>query len=155
MCAYQRPVIAPLKPLPWPCGECGSPSWSVCAWCLRWSATHDMTGPWTDIEPNAANVYSTDLCVWNERCVSRRWKPSVTPKPVIAYMMARAASALQSTQLVPAASTIATDQADHRQDDAGQVRVAMGRAHLSSSAWTSGAAAGTGVAGGVVALMVP
>ena len=32
-------------------GECGSPSWSEKAWCLRWSATHEMTGPSIATEP--------------------------------------------------------------------------------------------------------
>ena len=53
-------------------GECGSPSSSVWAWCLRWSATQLMTGPWTAIEPAAAKKYSTGLEVRNERWVSIR-----------------------------------------------------------------------------------
>ena len=61
MCAYQRPVTAPLKPLPCPWGVCGSPSWSVWAWCLRWSATQFMTGPSTAIDPTMARKYSTGL----------------------------------------------------------------------------------------------
>ena len=61
MCAYQRPVTAPLKPLPWPWGVCGSPSWSVWAWCLRWSATQFMTGPCTAIDPTIASEYCTGL----------------------------------------------------------------------------------------------
>jgi hypothetical protein len=30
-------------------------------------------------EPRIASVYSTGLNVWNDRWVSSRWKPSVTP----------------------------------------------------------------------------
>ena len=32
------------QPSPPACGLCGSPSWSVNAWCLRWSATQSMHG---------------------------------------------------------------------------------------------------------------
>src|SRR4029450_4459286 len=46
------------------CGECGSPSSSACAWCLRWSATQSMTGPWTDIEPAIAKPHSIGFGVW-------------------------------------------------------------------------------------------
>jgi hypothetical protein len=57
-CANHRP----LRPEPWPtCGLCGSPSSSVWAWCLRWSATQAIAGPWTAIEPMMAQKYSTGL----------------------------------------------------------------------------------------------
>ena len=107
MCAYQRPLTAPLKPLPCPCGECGSPSWSVNAWCLRWSATHEMTGPCTATEPRIAQAYCTGLYVANDRCVSMRWKPTVTPSPVATYMTSISARSLQSTSVFQS-STIAT-----------------------------------------------
>ena len=45
-----------------------------------------MTGPWTAIEPAAAKKYSTGLEVRNERWVSMRWKPTVTPRPVSRYI---------------------------------------------------------------------
>jgi len=45
---------------------------SVWAWCLRWSATQEITGPWTAIDPSRANVYSSGLGVRKERWVSRR-----------------------------------------------------------------------------------
>ena len=71
--ACSSPRTAPLIPAPAPTwGECGSPSSSVWAWCLRWSATQLMTGPWTAIEPAAAKKYSTGLEVLNERWVSIR-----------------------------------------------------------------------------------
>ena len=74
------PRTAPTTPLPRPTwGLCGSPSSSVCAWCLRWSATQLMTGPCTAIDPSTAKVYSTGFETWKERCVSSRWKPTVTP----------------------------------------------------------------------------
>src|SRR5439155_84869 len=73
MCAKNRPRSAPRRPDPWPTwGECGSPSTSVWAWCLRWSATQLMTGPWTDIVPSTASAYSIHLWVWKARWVSRR-----------------------------------------------------------------------------------
>src|SRR5918911_1087555 len=50
-----------------------------------------MTGPCTAIDPATANRYSTGFEVRNERCVSMRWKPTVTPKPVITYMEKRTA----------------------------------------------------------------
>ena len=62
MCAWNRPLSAPIQPSPnWTCGECGSPSSSACAWCLRWSATQSMTGPCTDIDPAIAKPYSIGL----------------------------------------------------------------------------------------------
>src|SRR3954470_11821316 len=56
-----------------------------------------MTGPCTDIEPSAAKRYSTGLEVWNDRCVSIRWKPTVTPKPVRKYMTPSATRSCQPT----------------------------------------------------------
>jgi hypothetical protein len=43
------------------------------------------------MDPAAANRYSTGLEVRNERWVSMRWKPTVTPKPVTTYMTASSA----------------------------------------------------------------
>ena len=60
-------------------GECGSPSRSENAWCLRWSATHAVTGPSIAAEPSAANTPRSHGVVLNDRCVNRRWKPTVTP----------------------------------------------------------------------------
>ena len=75
--SISQPVWAcqsPARPEPWPtCGECGSPSSSACAWCLRWSATQSITEPWRPIEPRTANVYSVGLWVRKLRCVSSRW----------------------------------------------------------------------------------
>ena len=39
------------------------------------------------------------LETWNDRCVSRRWKPTVTPKPVTRYITARIARSVQETKL--------------------------------------------------------
>ena len=92
MCECQRPVSTPRTPSPaCVCGLCGSPSSSVKVWCLRWSATQWMTAPWTDIEPRIANVARTHGFASNERWVSIRWKPIVTPNPTATYMTARIA----------------------------------------------------------------
>ena len=85
-CAWKSPRSTPMMPSPTRCGECGSPSSSECAWCLRWSATQWTTGPWTAIWPSPANVYSSQRFVANDRWVNSRWKPTVMPKPVSRYM---------------------------------------------------------------------
>src|SRR5215217_7562112 len=80
--------MAPLQPLPCPtCGLCGSPSWSENAWCLRWSATQEMTGPSMAAEPSTANVVRTHVLVLKLRWVSSRCRPTVTPRPVSMYMI--------------------------------------------------------------------
>ena len=56
---------------------------SANAWCLRWSATHAMTGPSMAADPKMANIPLTQFLVLNARWVSRRWKPTVIPSPVI------------------------------------------------------------------------
>ncbi len=49
--------MAPSTPAPKPtCGECGSPSTSEYAWCLRWSETHCETGPCVVIAPRIAST---------------------------------------------------------------------------------------------------
>ncbi len=54
--AWKRPRRAPLQPWPWSTwGLCGSPSLSEKAWCLRWSATQEMTGPSIAAEPRIAS----------------------------------------------------------------------------------------------------
>src|SRR3954452_22519599 len=99
-CAWARPLSAPLRPTPWStCGECGSPSWSENAWCLRWSATHEITGPSIAAEPRIASVARTALPVLNARCVKRRWKPTVMPRPVATYMIANTIRSLQPSSL--------------------------------------------------------
>ena len=50
-----------------------------------------MTAPWTDIEPRMASVARSHGFASNERWVSMRWKPIVTPKPTSTYMTARIA----------------------------------------------------------------
>src|SRR4051795_9120463 len=87
-------------PSPWPtCGLWGSPSTSVWAWCLRWSATQAITDPWTAIDPRVAKRYSVGLCVRNERWVRRRWYPTVIPVAVSRYITARMARAVGLTRL--------------------------------------------------------
>src|SRR5215211_2113233 len=99
MCACPSPRSAPRQPPSWPAwGECGSPSWSENAWCLRWSATHEMTGPSIAADPSAPNVARSHGLVWKLRCVSSRWKPTVTPIPVRKYMIASTARSLQCSQ---------------------------------------------------------
>ena len=99
MCECQSPVSTPRTPSPeWVCGLCGSPSSSVNVWCLRWSATQWITAPWTDIEPRIANVARSHGFASNERCVSMRWKPIVTPSPMATYMTARIARSSQVTK---------------------------------------------------------
>ena len=74
MCAWKKPFSAPqavgAKPA-W--GECGSPSWSESAWCLRWSVTHCVTGPCSVIEPRIAKVARTVPVVSKLRWVNSRW----------------------------------------------------------------------------------
>src|SRR3954449_348189 len=99
-CAWNRPLSAPLRPASWSTwGECGSPSWSENAWCLRWSATHEITGPSIAAEPRIASVARTALPVLNARCVNRRWKPTVMPRPVATYMIANTIRSLQPSSL--------------------------------------------------------
>ncbi len=85
--------------MPWStCGLCGSPSTSENAWCLRWSATHEMTGPSIAAEPRIASVARTPFLVLNARWVSRRWNPTVTPSPVAAYMITNTTRSLQNNR---------------------------------------------------------
>ncbi len=70
-------------PPPWPTwGLCGSPSSSEKAWCLRWSATQEITGPSIAAEPRAAKTPRSAGLVLKLRWVKRRWKPTVIPRPV-------------------------------------------------------------------------
>ena len=95
-CAWKRPLSAPRTPPPWPtCGLWGSPSLSEKAWCLRWSATQAVTGPSIAIEPMIASPPWTQGLALNARCVRWRWKPTVTPRPVIRYMIRKTATSLQ------------------------------------------------------------
>src|SRR3954462_9943179 len=99
-CAWASPARAPLRPPACPtCGLCGSPSLSENAWCLRWSATHEITGPSIAAEPRIASVARTALPGLNARCVKRRWKPTVMPRPVATYMIANTIRSLQPSSL--------------------------------------------------------
>src|SRR3954454_1161570 len=94
--ACASPRSAPRQLPPWStCGLCGSPGWSEKAWCLRWSATHEMTGPSIAIDPSAASVARTALPVLNDRWVKSRWNPTVIPSPVEMYMIANTIRSLQ------------------------------------------------------------
>ena len=46
-----------------------------------------MTGPSIAAEPRTVNNPRTNGVVLNARCVSIRWKPTVTPSPVSTYMI--------------------------------------------------------------------
>src|SRR3954470_8305431 len=75
--ACSSPRSAPRQPPSCPAwGECGSPSWSEKAWCLRWSATQEITGPSIAAEPRIANVVRTHVLVWKLRWVVRRGRPA-------------------------------------------------------------------------------
>ena len=63
-------------------GLWGSPSLSEKAWCLRWSATQEITGPSIAAEPRAPITARTAGPVLKLRWVKRRWKPTVMPRPV-------------------------------------------------------------------------
>ena len=62
---------------------------------MRWSATQEITGPSIAAEPSIASAARTGRLVAKARCVRRRWKPTVTPKPVAAYMIANTITSLQ------------------------------------------------------------
>ena len=63
-------------------GAVGAPSSSVKAWCLRWSATQEMTGPSIAAEPRMASRPCSQGLALKLRWVRWRWKPTVTPSPV-------------------------------------------------------------------------
>ena len=78
--AWTKPFTDRPGPSPWPtCGECGSPSLSESAWCLRWSVTHCVTGPCIVMQPRIANVDFSTGPVSKPLCVKKRWKPIVVP----------------------------------------------------------------------------
>ena len=88
-CACHRPLTTPFHPGPNPWwGECGSPSLSESAWCLRWSVTHCVTGPWQAIEPRIAQTAVMKRVVLKARCENSLWKPMVMPSPHATYMTA-------------------------------------------------------------------
>ena len=75
--------MAPLQPWPWSTwGLCGSPSSSEKAWCLRWSATQEITGPSIAAEPRIASRPCSHVFALKLRWVRWRWKPTVIPSPV-------------------------------------------------------------------------
>ena len=79
-CAWNRPRSVPRSPPPWStCGLCGSPSSSANAWCLRWSATHEITGPSIAADPTPRGP--AHAAVSKLRWVSRRWKPDRHAEP--------------------------------------------------------------------------
>ena len=138
-CACSSPRSAPDQPTPWStCGLWGSPSWSENAWCLRWSATHEITGPSIAAEPRMANTARVRGPVVNARCVSRRWKPTVTPSPVAAYMIANTIRSFQ-----PSHSPASCQQTMPRQTIGRTVMVpVMIRSRVSCSAGSTSSARG-------------
>ena len=50
-------------------------------WCLRWVATHSITGPSTAIEPSAASTARTVRLVLKLRWVNSRWIADRDPDP--------------------------------------------------------------------------
>ncbi len=56
MWACQKPLASAVIDVPNSQGECGSPSRSEKAWCLRWSATQPMTGPCMAMLPVTASA---------------------------------------------------------------------------------------------------
>jgi hypothetical protein len=62
---------------------------------LRWSATHEIAGPSIAAEPRTVKMPRTTGVVLKARCVSIRWKPTVTPRPVSTYMIAKTKMSFQ------------------------------------------------------------
>src|ERR1700722_15849658 len=82
-CAQTSPLASAFALSPYRQGECGSPSLSLYLWCLRWSATQVMTGPWIARLPATASATRRPDLALNELCVKYRWKPMVMPSPEI------------------------------------------------------------------------
>ena len=72
---------------------------------------------------------SSHGCVWNERCVSRRWKPTVTPSPVITYMPTQDRQVGRVDRLVPQQHD-RDEHARERDHDAEQVRETLCAGHV-------------------------
>jgi hypothetical protein len=56
----------------------GLPSMSVRARCLRREETQLTTAPWAALDPSTPRRASIQQGVAKDRCVSRRWNPTVT-----------------------------------------------------------------------------
>ena len=69
----------------------------------------------------AANRYSTGLLVANERWVSRRWKPIVTPKPVMQVHDAEEDEVMRAHAVAPEEGD-GGEEGDERDDDGEQIR---------------------------------
>ncbi len=82
VCAQARPLSRPQVLLPKRHGECGSPSASLNAWCLRWSATQRMTGPSSASDPATARKIFSGRLVLKDWWVKNRWNPTVMPNPL-------------------------------------------------------------------------
>ena len=98
------------------------------AWCLRWSATQSTIGPCSAICPSTASESSTGRAAANERCVNRRWKPTVTPNPVSRYITTSRPRSKPSTAW-PHKQDHRSDQAHDRQDHGGEVDATGERGH--------------------------
>ena len=140
MCAWNRPLSAPIQPSPnCTCGECGSPSSSACAWCLRWSATQSMTGPCTDIEPGDREAV-LDRLVRLERAMGQQ--------PVEADRHAEAGDEVHDGERdevarrrrsCSRAGRSPTSERHEGQDDGDQVDGALGLGHVLHTTPQSGA----------------
>src|ERR1044072_51390 len=92
--------MAPLQPWPWSTwGLSGPPSSSEKAWCLRWSATQEITGPSIAAEPRIASSPCSQGFALKLRWVRWRWKPTVIPNPVSTYMPMKRKTSLQCRAL--------------------------------------------------------
>ena len=87
-----------------------------------------MTGPWTDSMPKYAKTYRVNLCVWNARWVSMRWKPTVTPNPLITYIRAKTATSDQPSQL-PHSTAIGYSRHGEGEEDCSHVHTALESGH--------------------------
>src|ERR1700704_2769141 len=100
MWAWKRPRRAPDQPWPGSTGGlCGSPTSSEKAWCLRWSATQEITGPSIAAEPRIASRPCSQVFALKLRWVRWRWKPTVIPSPVKKYMPRKRKTSLQCSAL--------------------------------------------------------
>ena len=90
---------------------------------MRWSATHEITGPSTAIVPRTPSSPRIHGEVLKLRWVSRRWKPTVTPSPIGMYMtrkiaMSRQCSSRSHSCQPTSTSSSGGTRGDHARDRA-------------------------------------
>ena len=73
--------------------------------------THSITGPSTAIEPSTASTARTGRVVLKLRWVNSRWKPTVMPSPVSAYVIASTTRSCQCSVPPHASQPAATSAA--------------------------------------------